>query len=242
MRSSPPTPLSELLRPSARQLGAGAALVVLAMVWPLVSGRLIDALGVRALAATLVFVSAGSLLVVDRALPSGVALGRVDSFALLALVGAAALSGERVFLLLVPACVHVALARMFWRSVRDGESIFERVAFGIQPYAPDFIRPYCRRSTLIWAGFFLANALVIADLALFGPLAWWRNFTGFLVWLAMGVLAAGDFVVRKLYFRIYHDRPIDRLLARFFPSENTAMGRRANEHRREKRLALGLPP
>ena len=242
MRSSPPTPLSDLLRPSARQLAAGAALVVLAFVWPLVSSGLVDLLGVRALATALIFVSAGSLLVVGRVLPTGIALGGADSLALIALVGAAAASGERVFLLLVPCWVQVALARMFWRSVRDGESIFERVAFGIQPYAPDFIRPYCRRSTSVWAAYFLANALVIAALAVFGPLAWWRNFTGWIVWLAMGALAAGDYVVRKLYFRIYFDRPLDRLLARLFPSENTAMGRRANEHRREMRLALGLPP
>jgi uncharacterized membrane protein len=216
--------------------------VALAFVWPLVSGWLVDLLGVRALAAGLVFVSALSLLVVGRALPAGVALGRADSLALIALVGAAAASGERVFLLLVPAWVQVALARVFWRSVRDGESIFERVAFGIQPYAPDFIRPYCRKSTSAWAGFFLVNAIVIAALAFFGPVSWWRNFTGWIVWLAMGLLTAVDYVVRKLYFRIYFDRPLDRLLARWFPSDNTAMGRRANEHRREKRLALGLPP
>jgi uncharacterized membrane protein len=136
----------------------------------------------------------------------------------------------------------VALGRLFWRSVRDGESIFERVAFGIQPYAPDFIRPYCRASTSAWAALFLANALLIATLALFGPLDAWRAFTGYLVWGVMGVLAGADYVVRKLYFRIYFDRPLDRLLRRWFPSENTAMGRRANEHRREMRLALGLPP
>lgn len=242
MRSCPPTPLPDLLHPSARQLAAGAAVVALAFIWPLISEPLVGLLGVRALAAALVLVSAVSLLVVGRALPAGVALGGVDSLALLALVGAAAATGERVFLLLVPAWVQVALARMFWKSVRDGESIFERVAFGIQPYAPDFIRPYCRKSTSAWAGFFLANALLIAALAVFGPLAWWKNFTGWIVWLAMGALAAADYVVRKLYFRIYFDRPLDRLLARWFPSENTAMGRRANEHRREMRLALGLPP
>jgi uncharacterized membrane protein len=234
--------LSDWVAPSARQLAAGAVVAVLAFVWPLVSEPLVDVLGVRALAAALLFVSAGSLLVVGRALPAGVALGDADSLALLALVLASAASGERVFLLLVPAWLQVALARMFWRSVRDGESIFERVAFGIQPHAPDFIRPYCRKSTSAWAGFFLLNALLIAALAVFGPLAWWRNFTGWIVWLTMGALAAGDYVVRKLYFRIYFDRPLDRLLARWFPSENTAMGRRANEHRREMRIALGMPP
>jgi uncharacterized membrane protein len=242
MHSSPPTRWSELLHPSARQLAAGAAVVSLAFVWPLVSEPLVAWLGVRALACALVLVSALALLVVGRALPRGVALARGDSLALLALVGAAAATGAREFLLLVPAWVQLALARLFWRSVREGESIFERVAFALQPYAPDFIRPYCRKATTLWAGVFLANALVIAALALAGPLAWWQAFTGWIVWLAMGAISAGDYVVRKLYFRIYFDRPIDRLLARWFPAENTAMGRRANAHRREMRLALGLPP
>jgi uncharacterized membrane protein len=234
--------LSSLPRPSARQLAAGAAVVVFAFVWPLVSGRLIEILGVRALATALLVVSAGSLFAVSHAVPSELALGRGDSLALLALVAAAAATGERVFLLLVPAWVQVALARVFWRSVRGGGSIFERVARLLQPYAPDFIRSYCRRSTQVWTWLFLANALVIAGLALGAPLAYWRAFTGWIVWAEMAVLASGDFFVRKLYFRIYFDGPFDRLLARWFPAENTAMGRRANQHRREMRISLGLPP
>ena len=217
-------------------------MVGLAFVWPLVSDRAVALVGVRWLAAALVIAGAASLALVGRALPSGLSLGRVDSWALVGLAAAAAASGAREFLLLVPAWVQLALARVFWRSLRDGESIFERVAFGIQPYAPDFIRPYCRKSTAAWAGLFLANALAIAALALFAPHAWWSAFTGWLVWLVMALLAGADWVARKLYFRIYFDRPLDRLLARWFPSENTEMGRRANEHRREMRLALGLPP
>ncbi len=234
--------MSELLRPSARQLAAGAAVVVLAFVWPLLSERLVEILGVRALATALLVVSAGSLFAVGRVVPSELALGRADSLALVALVGAAAVSGERVFLLLVPAWVQVALARMFWRSVQDGDSIFERVARAIQPYVPDFIRPYCRRSTLIFASLFLANAVVISVLALGAPLAYWRAFTGWIVWAVMAALAAGDFVVRKLYFRIYGGGPLDRRLARWFPSEKTAMGRRANDYVRDKRISLGRPP
>jgi uncharacterized membrane protein len=230
------------LRPSSRQLAAGAAVIVLAFVWPLVSDRLVELLGVRALATALLVVSAGSLLAVNKAVPSELAPGRGDSITLIALVAAAAASGERVFLLLIPGWVQVALARTFWRSVRDGDSIFERVARTIQPYVPDFIRPYCRRSTLVFAWLFLANAIVISALAIGAPLAYWRAFTGWIVWVAMAVLAAGDFVVRKLYFRIYGDGPLDRRLARWFPPENTAMGRRANQHRREMRISLGLPP
>jgi len=216
--------------------------VVLAIVWPLVSDWLVEALGVRALATALLLVSAGSLTAARSAVPSDLAPDRVDSAALLGLVGAAALSGERLFLLLVPAWVQVALFRVFRRSASNGGSVFERVAFAIQPYAPEFIRPYCRKSTALWSWLFLANALAIAALALFAPIQLWRAFSSWIVWAVMLALGAIDFVARKLYFRIYRDGPLDRVLARWFPAANTAMGRRCNEYVRAKRLALGRPP
>jgi len=229
-------------RPSAGQLAAGAAVVGLAFVWPLVSSWLVEALGVRALAIAILAVSAVSLVAVSRAVPTDLALGRADSLALLTLVGAAAVSGERVFLLLVPAWLQLAVARIFWRSVREGDSIFERVARTIQPYVPDFIRPYCRRATLIWACVFLANALVIATLAIAAPLAYWRTFTGWIGWAIMAVLAFVDFLVRKIYFRSYAENPIDRVFARLFPPDASEMGRRSNEYRRAKRISLGMEP
>ncbi len=217
-------------------------MVVLAFVWPLGSSWLVDRFGVRALSSALLFVSIGSLVALGRAVPRDLALGRSDSLALITLVGASALSGERVFLLLVPAFVQLALARIFWRSVRSGDSIFERVAFAIQPYAPDFIRPYCRTSTRLWAGLFLANALAIVALSLAATLEYWQAFTGWIVWLAMALVAGTDFVVRKLYFRLYGDGPLDRWLARWLPAENTEMGRRSNAYRRARRISLGIPP
>ena len=217
-------------------------MVVLAFLWPLVSGWLVDALGVRALAIAILLISGASLVAANRAVPSDLALGRIDSLALVALVGAAAASGERVFLLLVPAWLQLAVARIFWRSVRDGDSIFWRAASVIEPYAPDFIRPYCRRATLLWAWVFLANALVIAVLAIAAPLAYWRTYTGWIAWAIMAKLAFVDFLVRKIYFRSYAENPLDRVFARLFPPEASEMGRRSNEYRRAKRVSLGMEP
>ena len=234
--------MPELPRPNARQLAAGVAVAVLAFVWPVFSSRLVELFGVRALAGSLLLVSAGSLFALGRTVPRELSPARSDSLALIALVAASAASGERVFLLLVPGFVQLAIARIFWRSLRQGESIFERVAFAIQPYAPDFIRPYCRTSTRLWAWLFLANALGVALLAFAAPLESWQAFTGWIVWVVMAVVAAIDFAVRKLYFRLYGPGPLDRLLARVFPANNTEMGRRANAYRRERRISLGIPP
>jgi hypothetical protein len=57
----------------------------------------------------------------------------------------------------------------------------------------------------------------------------------------MGVLQAAEFFVRKLWFRNYTSRPLDRLLSRLFPAENTAPGRRSLAYIQEmrRRIARG---
>jgi uncharacterized membrane protein len=234
--------LSELRRPGRRELAAGLGLIALAVVWPLVSERLVETLGVHALATALLALSAVSLVAVRSAIPHELALERSDSLALIALVASAALTGERLFLLLVPAWLQLALFRVFRRSLRVEPTVFERVARVIEPHAPEFIAPYCRKATALWGWVFFANALAIVGLAFLAPLPWWRAFTSWIVWLIVGALSAGDFVVRKVYFRSYHDRPIDRLLARLFPPDGSEMGRRSNEYRRARRRALGRVP
>jgi len=228
-------------RPSAGQLLLGLGFAALAVGWPLFAGWMVERFGVRALALTLVGVGALSLRALRAELPAELALGRLDSAVLLALVALALATGERVFLLLLPAWVYAALARIYAASLRGGGSVIERVAFVMQPYAPDFIRPYCRFVTRFWAGVFLANAVAVAALALFAPLAWWSAYTGWITWLVFVVLSVVEFAVRKAHFRNYDDGPIDLLFERFFPADRTEMGRRATTYKAEMRKSLGRP-
>ena len=216
-----------------------AVAFVLGLLWPLVVSRIS---GVRALAVAMLGASLVSFAFVRRAIPSELRLGRVPSLVLAGLAVLAATTGARAPLLYVPACVQLAAAWIFQRSLREGVPLIERAAFAIQPHAPEFIRPYCRGSTRLWAWLFLANAVVIAGLALAAPFEVWRVFTAYWVWVGMAVLTALDFAARKLHFRLYDDDPLDRLLARWFPAENTEMGRRSNLYRIEKRRSLGLDP
>jgi len=228
-------------RPSAGQLLLGLGFAALAVGWPLLSELMIERFGVRALAATLLGVGALSFRALGSALPAELSLGRIDSAVLLALVALALATGERVFLLLIPAWVYAALARIFAASLGGGGSVIERVAFVMQPYAPDFIRPYCRGVTRFWAAVFLANAVAVAALALFAPLAWWRAYTGWIAWLVFVALSAAEFCVRKAHFRNYDNGPIDLLFERFFPWERTELGRRAMAHKAAMRRSLGRP-
>jgi uncharacterized membrane protein len=225
------------LRPQHGLLALGA--LALALGWPLVAARIHD---VRLLAGAMLALSLVSLTFVRRALPSELTLGPEPALALLGLVVGAAVTGARWPLLLVPAWVQLAAAWLCLRSLRAGTPLIERAAFAIQPHAPEFIRPYCRRSTAFWGWLFVANAVAIVALALLAPFEVWRAFSAVWVWVLLALASAADFAVRKLYFRLYDENPLDRLLARVFPAENTEMGRRSNRYRVEKRLSLGLDP
>ncbi len=219
----------------------GLAFAGLAVAWPLFAEWMVDRFGVRALAATLLGVSALSVRSARGALPAELALGTFYLAGLFALAALALATGERVFLLLIPAWVCAAVARVFAASLHGGGSVIERVAFMIQPHAPEFIRPYCRRVTVLYGAVFAATAVAIAALALFAPLAWWRAYAGWIAWLVFVGLFAVEFVVRKAHFRIYDDGPVDLLFERFFPAERTEMGRRANAHKIQMRRSLGRP-
>ncbi len=228
-------------RPTAGQAGAGLAVAALGVAWPLASEVLASGLGVRPLALTLLAASAVSWGTARRAAPPEYAPRALELVALFTATATAAISGDRFWLLLLPALIHFALGRLLLRSLDGGGSLFERVAFRLQPHAPDFIRPYCRRSTQLWAWLFFANAGAITLLAAHASVAQWRAFSSLGVWLVLALLAAVDFAVRKLYFRIYDDGPLDRWLASAFPAERTAMGRRSNAYRAAKRSELGYP-
>ena len=228
-------------RPSAGQLVLGLAFAGLAVAWPLFAGWMVERFGVRALAAALLGVSALSVRGARGALPTELALGAFYLAGLFGLPALALATGEGVFLLLIPAWVCAAVARVFASSLQGGGSVIERVAFMIQPHAPEFIRPYCRRVTVLYGAVFAANAVAIAALALFAPLDWWRAYAGWIAWLAFIPLSAVEFAVRKAHFRNYDGGPIDSAFEFFFPADGNEMGRRANAYKGERRRALGRP-
>lgn len=219
----------------------GAAFAVLALAWPFIEDGLVTQFGVRALAVAFLALTALSLFAARGALPRDLSLGPLDTAAFVGLPLAAVLLGERAFLLLIPAWLYAALARIFAASLRAEHSLVERAAMRLEPNAPNFIGPYCRGVTALWASVFLLNALGIGALALFAPPAWWRAYTGWMVWLVFGAISLVEFAVRKVHFRNYDGGPIDTAFEFFFPADGNEMGRRANAYKGERRRELGRP-
>lgn len=129
-------------------------------------------------------------------------------------------------LLLLPALAHATLCAVFLASLRADPCIVERAARRIEPHLPDFTRGYCRALTLVWSGFFAVAAVGIAALALSGPTPW-RSAALPAYAGAVACLSAAEFVFRKVWFRHYTRRRIDRLFGRLFPADRTARGRRS---------------
>jgi uncharacterized membrane protein len=183
--------------------------------------------GVRGVCAALLALGAVSFALGGRARSS---FG-VVAWPGLALAGVLALglaSGERAALRLVPAFVYVGLAATFHASLAREDSAIERAARFIVPETPDFVRGYCRKLTGFWVAFFALCAALIAALALAGPEPAWRAVTGWGIYVAMLLVSALEFFVRKTWFRYYfHGGAFDRLWARLFPAENTEQGRRS---------------
>jgi uncharacterized membrane protein len=202
------------------------ALVLLATLYPPLLELAVSLFGRRAVASGVALLAAfstiasvrrggGPVLVLARAVVAGLA-------------ASSALGAGLTPLLLIPACIYAALAWVFFASLRSGTSLVELAARMLQPVAPDFIGPYCRRVTTLWGGVLTINALVLSAFALAAPIETWRFAAGVGLWAWMGVISLAEFLVRKIYFRNYYYRgPLERILEKLFPAEATPMGRRS---------------
>ena len=181
--------------------------------------------------AGLVLFALYAVILLLRARGSGPQLGTIlrQHLGLLAIIGTATWLQDRHLLLLLPVVVNLYLLVTFGRTLVEGKGppMIERFARLVEDDLPDFTHPYCRKVTLLWCAFFVANASGIAWLAYFAPLEWWTLYTGLLFYLLLAALQAVEFCVRKLWFRYYQDGPLDRQLARLFPAERTRNGRRS---------------
>lgn len=175
----------------------GVALVVLAL------------LGVRAIAGDRARAAALSRAVWPMALAIG------------AIVAAAAIRNDPTGLLLVPVAISLALLAGFGASLRRGPPLVERFARLQVPTLSLEEIAYCRRVTIVWCGFFVANAAIALGLALADRIVLWTVHTGAVSYVAIGSLFAVEFIVRHARFRRYVGHPTDPLLKRLFPPVET---------------------
>jgi uncharacterized membrane protein len=122
----------------------------------------------------------------------------------LSLIGFAVWANVILPLKLYPALVNFALLGVFAYSLVFPPPVVERLARLREPDLPPAAMGYTRRVTQIWCGFFAANGTIALATALWSSPAVWWLYNGFIAYLLMGILFAGEYCVR-LYVRSQHN-------------------------------------
>ena len=107
------------------------------------------------------------------------------------------LAGEPALLRWYPVLISLALLGLFAGSLCSGMPIIERLARLSEPELPPAAVRYTRQVTWVWVGYFIVNAAIASGLALWAPLSWWTLYTGLIAYLLMGLLFAGELLVRQ---------------------------------------------
>lgn len=133
-------------------------------------------------------------------------LGRVPGEPLLVAAGVIAMFTAGIYTLIsqsseglrfYPVLMSGAMLCLFGWSLRQPQSIVERFARVIYREFPPEAVVYTRRVTTVWCAFFLVNGLIALWTALAASWATWTLYNGFISYVLMGVLFAGEYAVRQ---------------------------------------------
>jgi uncharacterized membrane protein len=113
------------------------------------------------------------------------------------------ITGDQYWLKLYPVVISASIAAIFALSLRNPESLIERVArlrgADITPRA----RHYTKRLTLVWAILLTVNALVSLYLAEFADMKAWALYCGFISYVIIGCFFAAELLYRRYYIAKY---------------------------------------
>jgi uncharacterized membrane protein len=100
-----------------------------------------------------------------------------------------------------PPILNLCLAATFGWSLFRPPTAIERIARLRRPNLPPDAVAYTRGVTWMWTIFFLANACVASICALFFSVAIWTLWNGFIAYIVIGALFAGELMVRRWRMR-----------------------------------------
>lgn len=183
-------------RLSPRMLLAGAA----TLLYPLIVYAGLRHASPRVMAIALVAVAllrAGTL----RGKPAWMAMVA----AALLLAAAVFLSGETLPLKLYPALVNGVMLAVFGWSLLHPPTVVERLARLREPDLPPSGVAYTRRVTIAWCLFFVFNGALALATAWWASDAVWALYNGGIAYLLIGLMFAGEWLVRKRVLARKHD-------------------------------------
>lgn len=112
-----------------------------------------------------------------------------------------------------PVVIYLALAVWFGRTLLPGrEPLISRFASLERGVLEPVLARYTRRLTAVWAAFFIAMALLSAELALASDGETWSIFTNGVNYLLMLLLFFGEYVYRRLRYSEFRHASLPRMI------------------------------
>jgi len=96
-----------------------------------------------------------------------------------------------------PVLVNAVMLLLFTWSLYHPPTIIERFARLQQPDLPDDGIRYTRCVTQVWCGFFVINGSIALVTALWASFELWSLYNGFIAYLLMAILFAGEYLIRR---------------------------------------------
>ncbi|HEX7233424.1 MAG TPA: hypothetical protein VF452_23805 [Candidatus Binatia bacterium] len=121
------------------------------------------------------------------------------------LVLAAVWANGALPLKLYPVLVNGALLGLFAYSLVTPPTVVERFARMQEPDLPPQAIVYARRVTQVWCAFFVINGCAALLTAVYASSALGWFYNGFIAYLLIGLLFAGEYCVRRHFKRRLHD-------------------------------------
>lgn len=184
------------MRAVAKMIG-----VVLTLAYPLAVLWALTHLGPRALGLVGLCVAvpwiAWKLRAAER--KEAMAILRIPLIVLALLLTGAVLDDAR-FALALPVLINAAMLVAFAGSLRGEMPIVERFARAKSGELSEAQVRHCRQATVAWCVFFVVNGAVAAGLALSDLRVAWAIYNGGIAYGLMGLMFAGEYVVRVRRF------------------------------------------
>ena len=116
---------------------------------------------------------------------------------MLCLAAATALTNSETLLKLYPAAMNLGMLLIFGLSLLNPPSMVERFARLREPDLPPAGIAYTRCVTQFWCGFFVLNGALATFTALYTSRETWALYNGLIVYLLMGSIFAGEWLIRR---------------------------------------------
>jgi uncharacterized membrane protein len=176
-----------------------ALFAAFSILYPLIAVAMIRAFGPgAAFVVLLIILGARSALPFLRGVPVSLGLSLLPVFGAVLAVGA---FDRQLSVRLYPVFMSLAMLAAFAVTLWYPPSMIERFARIFEPDLPPSGVRYTYRVTIVWVGFFALNGAIALWSVLQRGWTAWTVYNGFIAYVAVAILFAGEYVVRQIVRR-----------------------------------------